>query len=383
MKKITGFFSVKNHLFILVVLFYIGNVEAKIYKWKDENGKVHYTQTLPPSKKINKVKELDIKESRSSSNGQTGDVEYCQALRKYSVSVAVAMKGGKSSAAVKNNIQAADDKLKDELNTNDAILSQVLYYIYSFKKIDLSPNQIANLVYKQCRGGGYGSSLVKKGGKKRGSHQASSGTGWPIAQGYVVTNYHVVENGSDITLQTVSGDSIKAELFKADKKNDVAILKVHNPSKLPFALPLASEKSKLGAKVFTIGYPHPDLMGSKPKLTSGTVSSLYGLRDDPRTYQISVPVQAGNSGGPLINMSGEVVGIVTSKLSAVKIFDWTGDLPQNVNYALKIKHLDNLLNQVENKKHQVNEHASKKNGTLADLATKLQNSILLIISRKK
>ena len=383
MKKITEFFSIKDYLFILAILFYIGNVEAKIYKWKDESGKVHYTQTRPPAKQINKVKEMDIKESRSSANGQTGDVEYCQALRKYSVNVANAMKRGYSSASVKNSIQAADDELKDILDTNDAILSQVLYYIYSFKKIDLSSNQIANLVYKQCRGGGYGSTIAKKGGKNGGNNQASSGTGWPIAEGYVVTNYHVVENGSDITLQTVSGDSIKAQLFKADKKNDIAILKVHKPSKLPLALPLASEKSKLGAKVFTIGYPHPDLMGSKPKLTSGTVSSLFGLRDDPRTYQISVPVQAGNSGGPLINMSGEVVGIVTSKLSAVKIFDWTGDLPQNVNYALKIKHLDNLLGKVENKKYQVDEHASNKNGTLADLATMLQSSILLIISRKK
>lgn len=227
------------------------------------------------------------------------------------------------------------------------------------------------------------STIANKGGKKGGSDQASSGTGWPIAQGYVVTNYHVIENSSNITLQTVSGASIKAKLFKADKKNDIAILKVHNLDKLPTALPLAPEKSKLGSKVFTIGYPHPDLMGSKPKLTSGTVSSLFGLRDDPRTYQISVPVQAGNSGGPLINMSGEVVGIVTSKLSAVKIFDWTGDLPQNVNYALKIKYLDNLLSQVENKKYQVDEHASNKNGTLADLATKLQDSILLIIARKK
>jgi S1-C subfamily serine protease len=112
---------------------------------------------------------------------------------------------------------------------------------------------------------------------------------------------------------------------------------------LPPALPLSSSPVKTGAAVLTMGYPHPDLLGSKPKLTEGVVSATSGVGDDPRVLQISVPVQAGNSGGPLINMEGEVVGVVMAKLNAVKMLKWTGDLPQNVNYAIKIPYLTVLL----------------------------------------
>lgn len=73
------------------------------------------------------------------------------------------------------------------------------------------------------------------------------------------------------------------------------------------------------------------------------ISATSGIQDDRRTYQISVPVQAGNSGGPLIDSEGRVVGIVASKLNAAKVFEWTGDLPQNVNYAVKSSHLHSLI----------------------------------------
>ena len=381
MNRFTRFSYLSGYLFSFVIFIYSANSIAQIYKWQDEQGKTHYTQT-PPPKNINTVKKLDIKNSQSNLSGsQAGDTKYCQSLRKYSVDVAKAMKRGVPSANVRNNIDALDDKLKEALGTNESVLTQVLYYIYGFKKIELSANEIANLVYKQCRSGNYGGSQAKN-AQQENNHDTSSGTGWPIAQGYVVTNYHVVEERKNISIHTVSGNILKASLFKADKKNDIALLKVHTPDKLPLALPLSSEEEKLGAKVFTIGYPHPDLMGSKPKLTSGTISSLWGIRDDPRTYQISVPVQAGNSGGPLINMQGQVTGIVTSKLSAVKIFDWTGDLPQNVNYALKTHYLNELLSQLKTSDSLIDEqqnHSAK----LAELATQLQDSILLITATKK
>lgn len=84
-------------------------------------------------------------------------------------------------------------------------------------------------------------------------------------------------------------------------------------------------------------------MGSSPKYTAGEVSSSSGIADDPRLLQISIPVQAGNSGGPVVNDKGEVVGIVSSKLSAAKILSKTGDLPQNVNYAVKARYIEGLI----------------------------------------
>ena len=99
----------------------------------------------------------------------------------------------------------------------------------------------------------------------------------------------------------------------------------------------------LGATVFTIGFPHSDVMGVQPKLANGVISSTTGVRDDAASYQISVPVQAGNSGGPLLDMNGQVVGIVAAKLRAERMFEATGDLTENVNYAIKSAFIAELV----------------------------------------
>ena len=148
---------------------------------------------------------------------------------------------------------------------------------------------------------------------------------------------------------------------------------------MPDALPLSNSVAKTGAKVFTIGYPHPDIMGQKAKLSEGIINADTGYMDDARTLQISVPIQSGNSGGPLLNMNGEVVGIVTSKLSAVKMFKWTGDLPQNVNYAIKISYLNALLNSIKQQSSRIKVLPTKQ-ADLESLATRIQNSMILIIA---
>ena len=124
-------------------------------------------------------------------------------------------------------------------------------------------------------------------------------------------------------------------------------LKPESTKFLSSTLPLADSSIQVGEQVFTVGYPHPDMMGAEAKLTQGIVNARTGLGGDPRMYQISVPMQAGNSGGPLLNMNGEVVGVVVAKMSAVKVFEWTGDLPQNVNYAVKAGYVRMLLSSVD------------------------------------
>ena len=175
----------------------------------------------------------------------------------------------------------------------------------------------------------------------------SMGTGWVISNRHIFTNYHIVANTSNLRLVKKNGTEIPVKIVVTDKNNNIAILSVDSETQLNNPLPLAVIKPKLGASVFTIGFPHPNLLGTNPKLTSGYVSALSGLADDPRTYQVSVPIQSGNSGGPLINMRGEVVGIITSKLNAKKMFEWTGDIPQNVNYAVKINRLNKLVAQLK------------------------------------
>jgi len=207
----------------------------------------------------------------------------------------------------------------------------------------------------------------------------SLGTCWPITLGYVVTSQHIVEGREKITLIRPDGKTILATVFVGDKVNDIALLKVANPNELPSALPIAVSKPGIGAKVFTIGYPHPDILGTKPKVTDGLISSVSGFQDDPRTYQITVPLQAGNSGGPLINLNGEVVGIVTSKIDAVKVFRWTGDLPQNVNYAVKISYLKALIDSVQPLNYSINE-LPKEAGDLEKLSKRLQDSMMIVLA---
>ena len=153
---------------------------------------------------------------------------------------------------------------------------------------------------------------------------------------------------------------------------------MNESKKLPRPLVLAKTSATTGTTVFTIGYPFSGTLGEKSKLTEGIINSVYGIGDDPRFYQISVPIQPGNSGGPLINMKGEVIGVVTSTLDAIKVFEFSGTLPQNVNYGIKIQYAKLLLETLPLKK--AFNFSPPKGKTLAELASQLQKSVMIIES---
>ena len=205
----------------------------------------------------------------------------------------------------------------------------------------------------------------------------SMGTGWALTHRHVVTNYHVIDGMKNLRLVLNGEREIPVKIVLSDKKNDLAVLFILDNSIQINPLPLALTKPRLGSQVFTIGFPHPNLMGTSPKLTSGLINATNGLADDPRTLQVSVPVQSGNSGGPLLNMRGEVVGVITSKLSAQKMFEWTGDIPQNVNYAIKINQLSSLISELETDE-KVMAGASAKNQSLEMLAEKVVESVIIV-----
>ena len=120
-------------------------------------------------------------------------------------------------------------------------------------------------------------------------------------------------------------------------------------------------------------------MGVKPKLTDGIVSGEFGIGDNAHECQITVSVQSGNSGSPLLNMNGEVVGIVSGKLNAIRVLARKGDLPQNVNYAVKVQYLKALLESVKEKHSSVPLNELPGNaGSLEELAERVQNSVLLL-----
>jgi len=173
---------------------------------------------------------------------------------------------------------------------------------------------------------------------------SSSGTGWFCTPRHVVTCWHVLDGHDRYYLISETLPKTPLKLIIKDRQNDLALLEIpsHGLASHGF-LSISPQTSSTAERVFTSGFPHIDLLGKAPKYTEGTISATSGIEDDPRILQVSVPVQAGNSGGPLLDARGRVVGIVASKLSAARVFEWTGDLPQNINYAVKAAYLRNIL----------------------------------------
>jgi S1-C subfamily serine protease len=166
------------------------------------------------------------------------------------------------------------------------------------------------------------------------SRITGSGSGVVVSDtGHILTADHVIENCRSLRVAQVGGLQLSAEVVGRDPRNDLALLKA--ASSLPTVAALRMEALRNGEAVVAFGYPLGGLLASTGNVTFGNVSALVGLRDDSRMLQISAPVQPGNSGGPLLDMGGRLVGVVQSKLNAVNVALASGDIPQNVNFAMK------------------------------------------------
>lgn len=167
-----------------------------------------------------------------------------------------------------------------------------------------------------------------------------TGTGFVVSSaGHVVTNEHVVAACARVRLEP---GGVEAAVLAKDARNDLALLKAAAP--LPhFAQLRAGRSVRPGDDVVVVGYPLRQVLTSGATVTTGTVSALGGLANDPSKVQISAPIQPGNSGGPLLDRSGLVVGVIQSKLNALRIAAATGDIPQNVNFAINAATLTSFL----------------------------------------
>jgi S1-C subfamily serine protease len=177
---------------------------------------------------------------------------------------------------------------------------------------------------------------------KQGKSIAQTGTGFVISSnGHVVTNHHVVDGCGDIT-GNLSGEApVKLRLVSSDETNDLALLQASSPFK-DVAI-IRYNAVQVGDGVVAIGYPYHGLLSSDFTVTTGIVSSLSGIFNDTRHLQISAAVQPGNSGGPLLDFGGAVVGVVAAKLDAIKIARVTGNIPENINFAIKTGALKDFL----------------------------------------
>lgn len=165
---------------------------------------------------------------------------------------------------------------------------------------------------------------------------SSTGSGFFVARGLVVTNHHVTE---DCQRLRVGGLTI-GRLLASDARNDLALIELERGT--TDAATIRVGRVKIGEPATIAGFPLSGLL-SGLNVTTGNVSSLSGIGGDIRLLQITAPVQAGNSGGPLLDANGNVMGVVVSKLNALKVARATGDVPQNVNFAINANVLSSFL----------------------------------------
>jgi len=176
------------------------------------------------------------------------------------------------------------------------------------------------------------------------SEWKGNGSGFFIDyRGYIATNYHVIKDATQIEVNFIHNgqqQAFNAEVIQSDRQNDLAILKITDNSFKPFTnIPYNFQTTlcDVGTNIFALGYPMADVMGSEIKFTDGKISSRTGIQGDITMYQISVPIQSGNSGGALFDYDGNLVGITSAGLNR-NYFN-----SENVNYAIKSSYLKNLI----------------------------------------
>lgn len=167
------------------------------------------------------------------------------------------------------------------------------------------------------------------------SEQVSNGTCFAVSpDGAILTSRHVVSNADSVKIHLMDGRSVAAIVEQAVAGTDLALLRIAEPT--PTYLSLAPSRSpQVGQSVFTLGFPATSILGTEPKFSDGSISALSGVRGEASLMQISVPIQPGNSGGPLVNDQGQVVGVITASAAILPFVAATGSLPQNVNWAVK------------------------------------------------
>jgi S1-C subfamily serine protease len=183
---------------------------------------------------------------------------------------------------------------------------------------------------------------------------SGSGSGFFVSKlGHIVTNEHVVQNCGSITVGDNAKKQVAVTLVETDKRNDLALLKISSPEmasadtkslirKLGIKIvPLASEglfrsdDVELGERVLVAGYPYGEIFSDTIKVTGGMVSANRGMGDDIGQFQMDAAVQPGNSGGPIYDENGNIVGVVVAQLDRLKVAKAIGSLPENVNFGIK------------------------------------------------
>ena len=204
-------------------------------------------------------------------------------------------------------------------------------------------------------------------------YQRWTGSGIAIGNRLVATNYHVVNNAQILAIN-IPGDNkyvdYAVEVVAVDKTNDLAILRISDNKFKGFSAIPYGNKTQLidvGESIFVLGYPLVQTMGDDVKLTTGVISSKSGFQGDVSTYQISAAVQPGNSGGPLFDTKGDLVGIVSAKHTGA----------ENAGYAIKLSNLQALMTKLPSRAILPN-HNTIASKSLSEKVKAIQKFVVLV-----
>jgi hypothetical protein len=198
---------------------------------------------------------------------------------------------------------------------------------------------------------------------------ASSGSGFAVSyDGYVITNHHVIDGCEKVVIHTKE-DDFTVKVITYDPQNDLALLKGDfRPSTV---FPLSSNRPELLQDIYVAGFPFGDMLSTTVKVTKGIISSLTGLGNNFSNFQIDAALQSGNSGGPILDDLGNVVGVAVAKLDAKYMFEELGIIPEDTNFGIKSNVVRSILesNDVESPSANQSEISKSKLGKMISTGT--------------
>lgn len=219
--------------------------------------------------------------------------------------------------------------------------------------------------------------LIASDTQARTTENIGSGTAFAITRnGHLVTNFHVVKGATEIVVVDKNKKTFPAQVIGSDPVNDLAILSIDQAT-VPLYLE-SNQKIRRGSEVSTLGFPNTDVQGAEAKFTNGTLTAESGLRDDIRHFQISTPIQPGNSGGPLLDSRGYAVGIIVSKLSDIVMLERQGEVGQNVNFAIKVQYLLAMIAGTRQVKDQILRAPVKTAKSREEVAEMAEDAVYLV-----
>ena len=298
----------------ICLAMFAGPGEAqKMHRWVDEDGNVHYSQTPPEDQRRNQSEIVTY----GTDTGGEADPACCLELRVVAEDVGDLLLQGWETVDIYKSFPPSEYPE----------ITEVVNFVSGRTYGGFTVAEVGSLAYSTCMNAKFKACRTGQGNPVAGEAQRSA-SGTLIAEGVVLTNAHAV-NGCDNIV--VGGQSRPATVLEIDRDRDLALLDAPNVGGNPVAVSPMTRVT-LGESITVAGYPLSTMLGAL-NITNGMVSSETGA-GQAGLFQISAPVQPGSSGGPVLNESGDLLGIIVSRLNDQAVYAQSGAIPQNVNFAI-------------------------------------------------